>query len=408
MSYESLSLHYRYSDNKLFILNIFIFIFCFGFMDFSDLIPFLLIPYAFLSLRRRVHSKLFFFTAFFLSFFSLYYALQLMIYDLMPLYSIIGRALYPIIFFVVGFNSFKFIGDKKNIILMFIIPYALSGFGILSYLSTVLKYGNIENAIEILEARAVEEFWTGRVISATGLNSYLSLTVALLPTIFINSSAFGLSRINKIFFIAVFIFSAYVSIAMANRTSLLIMAVSVFWCFMFIESFRLNFFMVGRFFVVFVILLFCYLLDLFSIKSFIESSALYNRFTDTESDGDPRWKAWSDGLTGVIENPWGGHSTYIDVGYAHNLWIDVALDGGFFSAILISVVTGITIYCFLELRKFKHRVSENLIFLCLFSSFFVIFMIEPVLQGVFKYFLIYLFFLGALQNFLFAHRGSVT
>lgn len=392
-----------YSRNGLVILNLFLFLFCFGFYSFGNYIPLLLIPYFIFSvISNQKKLRLFYLTEFFILFFSLFYSNMLAIFDLMPIDSLIGRALYPIVFFVVGYCIFDFNGKEKIPAFFIIIPCSLSAYGLLSYIHTVDKYGSIEDAVFTLQARAVEGFWESNVISATGLNSYFALTIALFPIFLNKPSKIGLNKIYYFMLLFSFIASVFVSMVMANRTAFLVLIFSFLMYFIFVCKFRVNLYSLLKLIIFMIFLAFLYMLNFLNVKFFIESSAIYSRFTESDNADDPRLKAWADGLKSVLDNPWGGHLANIDVGYAHNLWIDIAVDGGVGPAFLMIFITFLSVYSIFNFFSIKN--SDRLIkiiFTGFFSSLLVVFMIEPVMQGLFKIFLIYLLILGSLQKYVF-------
>lgn len=362
-----------------------LFVFFFGFFGLENFVPLLFIFYIYIFYEDKI-SKVFLLNIFLLFFFSLFYLLDSYYLDKEDLYIMIGKFVYPSIFFLLGYYS----SLKKNINEEYLLFYSALGlllFSVLSYFYSTFIFGSYANVLERGEGRIVYSFWDNSPYAATLINGYLAFFISLIFYYIINFNN------DRFFYIKIILSCSalYVGYSLGNRTTLLIVLIS-FLIFM-ILSIKEK--IVIRWKTLIALIIFS---SIFLLQSFSES-LFSNRVEDLSATDDPRLRTWSEGIS-IISKNFLGSLDETSVGFAHNLWIDVGIGGGVIPLLLLIVFSSINflMIIFILINGKKSRLDYFLIFS--FIAFFITFMLEPIYQGLFKLFCLYCLFVGILvRNF---------
>lgn len=368
----------------------------------GDFIPLFLFPYILLSITKVSFNKSFLLIVGLLISFSLLYSLAIYYYNFASPLSILGKLIYPIMFLLLGYNIVSLKYDMKykiirHFLLIFII--SLSSYGIISLINTLQIYGNIEGVFSALGGRVAVDFWNGNLISATSLNSFLSLGLALLPILFLSVKKNEVSLFMKLLVMIVFTLSLYASLQVSSRTGVLIIGVSIIFHLFYIEKLTKR---KVRRFTYFIIsigaLIFLYSLNFFNIKSEITNSYIYERLVTTDLRNDSRINAWGEAFNGLFTYPLGGREATLSLNYAHNIWLDIGYDTGIIPTILFVILSFLVTVELIKFIRTDHPILLKSLVLCMSSAFLVIFLLEPVLQGLGVYFTIFCFLIGAVTK----------
>lgn len=348
------------------------------------------LPFLLFYLLKGVNNKMFFWTLAIIIAFSAVYGLISYYYGLLTPLSFIRQVYYPFALFMLG-NLLvrKDYSYKKTYTFLFSIIAGSSLYGALSLYNATYRLGIPA------EFRTAVDIWNGAQIAATGLNSYVSLGLCLLPIIFLSSKKEKNIKWRFISLLA-FIASAFATIQLANRTGILIVVASVIL--VAVLSKKTKSFMRNS--VVSILLIglgaVIYITDTFGVKSWWENSLVYSRFLESSLGDDPRFEAWSLAITGLFDHPMGGRLTDVGIYYAHNTWLDIGVDGGVISLVLFGVFTLTSIVILYQFLKIKHPPTLKVLIISIHAGFFITFLFEPVMQGLMDYFTFYCFLVGVL------------
>ena len=129
-------------------------------------------------------------------------------------------------------------------------------------------------------------------------------------------------------------------------------------------------------------------------------SAFANRMEDSKdlASGGGRTDRWIKSMENLFTKPlgWSEH----EFGHAHNLWFDVLRIGGFLSFFsLIFFTTNAYLTVFKAMRKNKTAYAFNNQIAVYTLGFSMVFMVEPILEGMFDFFAFFCFFIGVVKKY---------
>ena len=396
---------------KDYIVVILLALYCTNFMSIGNYLPYLLIPYLFMYLLKNKFSRNFVITLSALLTFSILYSLTMYLYGFITIGTVIRYVVYPVGIYVFGYDLVK--GDlfyKKTLVYLFAVILSFVTFGFLSLVKTLSLYGDMVTASQILGGRVVLNMWGSDVIAATLLNVSSSLGLSLCTIIFISEKHLPYRRMIKLLSFVCLVASTYAVLQLGNRTGLLIIVGSFIATSLFTRKFGPK--KVVTFLLMFLVLL--VLKNLFDnnflgIKNDWESSFLFSRFNDGSLLDDPRIMAWKAAFFGMFEYPLGGKQTDLHLNYAHNLWLDVGYNAGilpFLFLLLFTVISFISLFTF---RNRNHPVMLKCLFISLYTAFGITFFVEPIIEGHYIYFTVFVFITGIVQrlNYDFKQRKLI-
>ena len=334
--------------------------------------------------------------AFILFLFSITYAIFFALNATSGKQYILIYAITPITFYLLGKAVIKKLDSNEDLIFcVFLVLGILNSFSaILSVFSIFLEEGFI--SIE----RNLPSIWNGEIIIATIMGSYFTINMCI-PSLLI----VGHKRLNilvSLVVITIFIVSVICVLKIGSRTQLGIFIITSLISLIYIfqkQSPKKNFI------TIFLLGITVYLLINQLSFSLQEDwlSAFAGRMeeggADDISSGGGRLDRWSKSIENLFKKPLGWPLE--DFGHAHNLWLDVLRIGGFIPFVFLILFT---IKNIVSLRILTKRASEeyrlvNQI-LVYFISLYLLFMLEPILEGMLQTFALYCFFAGSLKAYL--------
>ncbi|MBP3964813.1 O-antigen ligase family protein [Paenibacillus lignilyticus] len=380
---------------KELVLIMFIFFYITNVINVGTYLPFVILPFILVYL---VNSKIGL-QQMSIIFFSIMFAISLYLYHQSTIGTIIMQLTFPICFYVLGNILAK--NDplyKKTYTTLMVVIGSATIFGLACVVKTINLYGNVDGASVALNGRSVLTPWGGGAITATGLNTYMSLGLSLLPIVFIKGNR-KLRLISFLFFLV----TAYCTILMGNRTGILVAAISI------VVSMALS----GKASIkkLFGILILCGI-GATTARVFMSAfgdSLLLSRLQSMDNLHDPRFDAWKAVFWGMFKYPMGGKQTVlIDVNYAHNMWLDVAYEAGIAPFLLLLLFTVLSIKSVLKFRKSSFPTQLKLLILCLFTAFLVVSFFEPILEGWFYFFNIFCLVAGMVSRLVIQNRDPLV
>ena len=139
----------------------------------------------------------------------------------------------------------------------------------------------------------------------------------------------------------------------------------------------------------------------FGFRDIFKSSYMYHRFFADYSKhgvGDTdRWDRKVIYLQNLFRYPFGGNhiSNDLNIGYAHDIWLDTFDDAGLVPMLAMLVYTVFSVFRFFNYAK-KHSTSfeEKVLFFLFPAILMAAFLVEPILQGCPMVFCMYCFMDG--------------
>lgn len=305
----------------------------------------------------------------------------------------------PITCYFIGYFIIKV--DSKFIVkTMLSITLGLFLYGLLNMINYFQIYGFNPNLTGL---RVVPNIWTGGVLTATLQGTYFALVSSLLFYSYILLKK-GKYILLPIIIIGCTIFSIISSFILGNRTLIVIVMVSFvisFLVYSFLErKNKKEFFKVLLYFSGLLSLIFIFFIsNSFGLKDFVLHSTWYSRTETASMLDDARIKFYKIALSQMFDFPFGGYN--MSFTYAHNLLLDVLNATGlipFFFLLLYTLnsikgVVNIIIYKSIDLQ-FK------IFTLSIYLGFFLVFMVEPILEGVPYMFLLFILFNGMTNKYI--------
>ena len=387
---------------------LFIFLYSINFMGYREFYPLIIIPVLILFIIKLWISKWFLVTQFALISFLFLYGLMTAHYGYYSYFEILGRVIFPPLFLLIGYYIANLDTDKKtnSLIILLIMITGSTIYGFTSLIKSIYTYGSYSNVINALGGRLTLDFWGTNYISATVLNSSVSLGLSAVGILFLKNKKYGIDggKINRktlnFFILLIFILSLYTSLTLGNRTGLLIAVISFFnvimlhFKFNMSNLFRLLSILMGLY--IFKIIFFNW--NIFELRSRWESSFIYSRFKSSSIYDNSRFDAWTTIIMNFNENLLGGREIELKLNFAHNFWLDVFYDAGLLPLIFLIIFTLISLFSLYKFLNLDISTIYKGLITGLYTAFLLTFLVEPILQGFVVFFTLYCFMLGIIQR----------
>lgn len=392
-----ITLSARVVTRKLNLFNlitlILLVLFSINYQGVGHYIPIIFTPLAINFLFRNSFTNTFWYTVSSLFLYSIFHSLIMYGHEMITVGVILRYILFPLTMLIVGYMLVKKNHKKVTFYLLIIIVSNVL-FGFLSVMYSQNLYGEVRP-----EYRVVVDVWD-QTITSTLLNASLSFGLVLLPLIFLNDKLQKNNIKIRIISVICFVLSFYSIMKLGNRTGFALIIVAIVLSFFFTTKLNASAIVKGLLVMLFVAFSqFMYFKNALNIRTNWESSLLFSRLNSSSPLDDPRIDAWKKAFMGVFKNPIGGREADIGLNYAHNMWLDIGLDSGVFPLIFIVLFTLFGVGSLFSLLKNKAPLMVKRLFLLLFVAFLLIMCFEPVMTGVFSFFVSYCFVVGMLQGY---------
>ena len=297
--------------------------------------------------------------------------------------------LMPIINFPFSYLMGKYVGyynTKDNIInILFQLSLALAFISLISVFLDIDKNGfvRIDNVRNIpLIGYSLDSF------NATNINSKMMPLVIFSIFVF-----FPIKFKKKILYVTCSFLVILCSVRLQSRTMILFFLFLFFIAFVVAwRAFDVKKKIAGLFiFVLFIVTI------VYIILTFSQELTILNRLqNDDISSGGGRTELMIRVLENLKDYPLGGMNKEISI-FAHNLWLDCARVAGIIPFLLLILISLKYVYN-LFIYHFKVKDDFNLVLVITFISIalFIVFLVEPVLEGVYMCFTFFCFLFGTL------------
>lgn len=312
---------------------------------------------------------------------------------------IVIYALSPITFYLMG----KFL--IRNNLSPKGVYYILFVIGVLFSTSAVISvFINFQEGGFAQLDRTIPMFWNGNPVSATIMGGFLTFNMCI-PALIITSQgkkgwAFNIAAAG------LFIISLICVIRLGSRTQLGIFLTTSIFALLYImprQTIKKNAWLLG--------LIAALVLYLIQNVSFDLNADWLTTFagrlsggSDELVSGGGRMERWTKSLEYLISHPLGWEIK--EFGYSHNLWLDVLRVSGIIPFILLVVYS---IRSYLQIKKTvninKENIYLNALILIFSIAFLLLFMMEPIFEGLYTFFLVFCLFKGIVNKY---HTNSIA
>lgn len=245
--------------------------------------------------------------------------------------------------------------------------------------------------------RTIPMFWNGELVSATGMAGFLTLNMCIPGLLIANQGKRGLLFNSSA--ILLFLISLICVLRLGSRTQLgVFLITSIFAVFYIIpkQAIKKNIVLAGIFLVVILYISRNVSFDLDAAWLTTFASRLEGG-TEEMASGGGRSQRWMKSLEYLVSHPLGWDKR--DFGYSHNLWFDVLRVGGIIPFMLLLVFS---IRSFFQTKRTfalnKSNIAFNAQILIYSIAFFLVFMVEPIIEGLFSFFIVFCLFQGIINK----------
>ena len=305
---------------------------------------------------------------------------------------IIIYALTPPTFYLVGKYLTRYTTNSITVFyLLLTIGFLFSFSAILSVYSNFLEGGFVQ-----LE-RNLPNFWTNNVVAATLMGGYFTFNMCIPALLIANRGKKGL--IFNLTTSGLFAISLICVLRLGSRTQLGVLAITIVLSLLYVmpkQTLKQNLLLFGILGV-----LVGYLLTHVSFNPNADWLTTFaGRMEDNGNalSGGGRTDKWIKSFHHLFTAPLGWDLR--EFGYSHNLWLDVARVSGI---IPFAILTVYSIRSFFQIKKTvrlnPNTLPLNALILIYSVAFFLVFMVEPIFDGVFSFFVIFCLFKGIINKY---------
>lgn len=341
-----------------------------------------------LALKRTFLLQNLDFNFFLLLLFSIIYAIFYSFNPVGGTQYIFIYATAPPFFYLLGKYLIRDISSTNSIFnLLVVLGFLFSFSYLISVLIVFLEGGFLQLA------RSLPYFWTGNLISATIMGAYFSLNMCI-PSLLIADQ--GRSKLlHRIVAIIIFLLSLICVLRLGSRTQLGIMLITIIISLIYIvprQSFKKNVVLTAIFMILLVIIYknISFDLDADWLSTF---AGRMDKGAGDIASGGGRTDRWSKSFQFMFKKPFGWGVE--EFGFSHNLWLD---------ALRVSGIIPFIILIIFSIRSFSNAIklvfskssaiNLRLLVLVYTLSFFLIFMVEPIIEGLFPLFTFWCLYSG--------------
>ncbi|TRZ45016.1 O-antigen ligase family protein [Robertkochia solimangrovi] len=271
-------------------------------------------------------------------------------------------------------------------------------FFIFSLIPLVTVLENIRTGGYLQLERNLPLLGTGIIVSATKMGSFFTMHMCIPAVILIYR--FHIKKWMLFLLIGLYVLSLLCILRIGSRTQLLITAITIFIALGYIfpkikSSQRIG--IIGFLGVIIAVIItqINFSMDATWMTAF--SDRMEGSTNDMYTAGS-RTERWSRSFEYLFSHPFGW--SVDEFGFSHNLWLDVLREGGvicFFLLVIYSLASLKNIYNFLIKKNIDFRFRALLaIYL---SGFYLVFMVEPIFEGMFTFFSLSCFVQGIVNTY---------
>ena len=234
------------------------------------------------------------------------------------------------------------------------------------------------------DGRDSVDFWTRTALTATNQAAMASMAVGLAAALLLGS---GIKWYYKLLGLAMLIAILAYNLVLSGRTLILMTAIALIVAAFYNikENRRGRIIFIAGIAIAVLAVFYAYTQNLFDLRTTIENSMLFGRFTGEygiELTEDSRLDHKLIFLQKILDYPMGGAHIRDMHGYAHDLFLDSYDEAGW---IAIATIFAYFVSSVIRLLKLVYRKQipfmVRLVALCMYITVYVEFWVEPVLQA---------------------------
>lgn len=308
--------------------------------------------------------------------------------------TLLKYLLMPSVFFLAG-NAFGFrLATPESFVKISLLLLSLfSAVVVLSISIDIYQNGFIS------DSRNMQIFGQGEDLkNATGINTFLAVWLPMIGLVFYRARSSEESKL-KFALIAISLISLVYSLRLGSRTGVSTMVAGVLVLFFFnFGQYRTTGKLSLTAILVLLMLAGSYALDVEDLTVAYQDRLESDDFGTSSAGG--RVDLWEYYFDRLLEYPLGSiPAARTDFMYAHNYFLDVAKVSGLVPMVLIVLFTAVSVWrLFKVLQSGASPLTKNFL-LGLNIAFYLVFMVEPVIEGCFTLFCLYLFYCGVVKDF---------
>ena len=342
-------------------------------------------------LQPNILKKLADFDAFLLFIFSLIYAAVYSFKMEQGVQFLIIYASFPAGFYLIGKKvASTFTTSKQMFYVLFLLSFCFSITAIISIVLNLLEGGFVQTE------RDIGLFWNGKTLNATAMGGYLIYNLCI-PG-FLLLYKVKLTKAFRFFMIITFVVTLLCIFRLGNRTQLVLIVLNTLISLLFIIPVQTkvsNLQLIVRLIIISGIFLVFFPVDPDADYLSVLNSRLDQN--DNTATAGGRTIRWTKSLELMMKEPFGWEKEVI--GYSHNIWLDIARYGGVLLFIYLAFITIRFLSKTLNtIKRSKHTLIQIQLLLFTFVTF-IIFFVEPILEGLFHIFNFYCLLQGIINYY---------
>jgi len=255
--------------------------------------------------------------------------------------------------------------------------------------------------------RNTVDFWTGSVLSATGQANMASMMLGIAVSLLFVK----ITLRQKLLAIVIIVVTMLYNLILGGRTLFVIAILSVVASslYLYINTDRVKIKVVVRALLIFLLLYIAFKINFLNIKDIFESSNFYKRFFISSAQGlgeDTRMYNKLFYLKNFGDGIFGGLHLRKQTGYAHDIFLDTYDEAGIFAlaAMILFVINSIKTFVRFIKNELYSLPTRQIVFGLFVATYFQ-FIMEPILQGAPRLFLMFCFISGMIANAEIQNRG---
>lgn len=290
-----------------------------------------------------------------------------------------------LIYYMISTYLVRKYSDDNMILLFILIIFVFNVESFISIFNDILKNGFINRDRLIVTGSGEKS------LSATLYGLKMSLFISGLSLIFVPTSQRKYLYVKFLLFVGGI--GAIICVShLINRTGIVLLFISLITILFYLlanKALKYKYLLLTLFVGVFM---FSYFHE--QIQNLIFAYDYRNEYSGSISTGGGRTDRWIDGLKCIIEQPFGGGRYLNGVRYyAHNLWLDIIEVSGVIAVFFMLVISLDHLRKIYKIIKYnKGNLFQRYFYLSFYLAFHVSFMTEPIIEGGFVYFCLYIMF----------------
>lgn len=311
--------------------------------------------------------------------------------------SLIFDLLFPFIVYQAGaYLVERQRSPKSSLLLLCLMALALAIPAITDSVNDAISTGQLINV-----SRAIKENTEDVARAATGYGMMLAIMAGCIGIVLLKPNNKLDARLKVIIAIAS-VLAIFATIHLVNRTGLVLAAISIV-CVVFLPpySFKKNVYTVVSLIVIAGVV-FYFLGDSAFFSDALDQYDARDTGGGSVDSAGGRTERWEAAISQLTAQPWGSDKGLCLNGqytYAHNMWLDTGVYAGITPMLLLIWITVIYIRSIIKMYRVEYlnQFEKNTLIL-IGVALFLQLNTEPVLQGLFQFFLYFIFYLSILNN----------